>query len=290
MRLGKIQRGHTVFAGKGGCSACHRVQGVGPRTAPDLSDIGALRTPPALQRSLLDSNRGMLPINRPVRIETTDGQHHSRTPAERRHLFGADSSTIGTARLSAQVRHQNDGAGEDVADDIGRKTLTADEVADLVAYLLSLRGAQGTGLFCRTVASLLPSPCRPTRSTRRSHRNACCARPGAAELADLQRHLREPAIQPARRITPANVTSLEPKWVVQNQVFGAWQSSPLVVDGVMYLTQRPNDVMAVDAKTGALFWQYRYTPRRRRASAAAPTTAVSRCSATRCSWARSTRV
>jgi alcohol dehydrogenase (cytochrome c) len=32
------------------------------------------------------------------------------------------------------------------------------------------------------------------------------------------------------------------------------------VDGIMYLTQRPNDVMAVDAKTGRVFWLYRYTP------------------------------
>ncbi len=62
------------------------------------------------------------------------------------------------------------------------------------------------------------------------------------------------------QITPANVSNLEVKWVVQNQVFGAWQSSPLVVDGVMYLTQRPNDVMAVDARTGRLFWLYRHTP------------------------------
>lgn len=62
------------------------------------------------------------------------------------------------------------------------------------------------------------------------------------------------------QITPENVTNLESKWVVQNQVFGAWQSNPLVVDGIMYLTQRPNDVMAVDAKTGRLFWLYRYTP------------------------------
>ena len=52
----------------------------------------------------------------------------------------------------------------------------------------------------------------------------------------------------------ANVARLESKWVVQNQVFGAWQSNPLVVDGVMYLTQRPNDVMAVDARTGSLYF------------------------------------
>ena len=62
------------------------------------------------------------------------------------------------------------------------------------------------------------------------------------------------------QITPANVARLESKWVVQNQVVGAWQSNPLVVDGVMYLTQRPNDVMAIDAKTGSMYWLYRHTP------------------------------
>ena len=62
-----------------------------------------------------------------------------------------------------------------------------------------------------------------------------------------------------RQIRPSNVKNLELKWVLQNQVFGAWQSSPLVVDGIMYLTQRPNDVMALDAKTGRMFWLYRYT-------------------------------
>jgi alcohol dehydrogenase (cytochrome c) len=61
-----------------------------------------------------------------------------------------------------------------------------------------------------------------------------------------------------RQITPRNVGNLEQKWVLQGQVLGAWQSSPLVVDGMMYLTQRPNDVLALDAKTGRVFWQYRY--------------------------------
>ena len=62
------------------------------------------------------------------------------------------------------------------------------------------------------------------------------------------------------QVTPANVADLEMKWMVQNQVLGAWQSNPLVVDGVMYVTERPNDVMAIDAKSGAMYWLYRYTP------------------------------
>ncbi len=36
----------------------------------------------------------------------------------------------------------------------------------------------------------------------------------------------------------------------QAAVAGTWQTTPLVVDGIMYLTQRPNDVVALDAKTG----------------------------------------
>ena len=62
------------------------------------------------------------------------------------------------------------------------------------------------------------------------------------------------------QITAANVVDLESKWVLQNQVFGAWQSNPIVVDGIMYVTQRPNDVMAVDAVTGRVFWVYRHRP------------------------------
>ncbi len=61
------------------------------------------------------------------------------------------------------------------------------------------------------------------------------------------------------QITPANVNDLQVKWMLQNQVFGAWQTSPIVDDGIMYITQRPNDVLALDAVTGRVFWRYRYT-------------------------------
>jgi alcohol dehydrogenase (cytochrome c) len=61
------------------------------------------------------------------------------------------------------------------------------------------------------------------------------------------------------QITPANVKDLKLKWVYQGAQQGGWQSSPLVVDGIMYLTQRPNDVVALDARTGRAFWTYHQT-------------------------------
>jgi alcohol dehydrogenase (cytochrome c) len=61
-----------------------------------------------------------------------------------------------------------------------------------------------------------------------------------------------------KQIDRSNVKNLEMKWIYQGQVLGSWESSPLVLDGVMYFTQRPNDIVAVDAKTGRIFWIYKY--------------------------------
>ena len=60
------------------------------------------------------------------------------------------------------------------------------------------------------------------------------------------------------QVTPANIDDLRLQWVYQTAVAGPWQATPLVADGVMYLTQRPNDVVALDARTGRVFWIYRY--------------------------------
>ena len=60
------------------------------------------------------------------------------------------------------------------------------------------------------------------------------------------------------QIAPDNVGDLELQWVYQTPVMGTWQATPIVVDGVMYLTQRPNDIVALDARTGRVYWVYRY--------------------------------
>ena len=63
---------------------------------------------------------------------------------------------------------------------------------------------------------------------------------------------------PLTQITPANAKNLSLSWVYQSAVSGSWESTPLVVDGIMYVTQRPNDVVALDAVTGRVFWIYHY--------------------------------
>ena len=62
------------------------------------------------------------------------------------------------------------------------------------------------------------------------------------------------------QITPANVDDLELRWVFQAQSLQAFETSPLVVDGIMYLTEAPNTAVALDARLGRVFWTYEHTP------------------------------
>ncbi len=62
------------------------------------------------------------------------------------------------------------------------------------------------------------------------------------------------------QITPANVKNLDLQWMFQARSLEKFEATPLVVDGVMYTVQAPNDVVALDAVTGRVFWTYSYTP------------------------------
>jgi alcohol dehydrogenase (cytochrome c) len=61
------------------------------------------------------------------------------------------------------------------------------------------------------------------------------------------------------QITPENAKNLELKWVFQARWLDPYETTPLVVNGVLY-TMQGDDVVALDATNGRLFWIYRYTP------------------------------
>ena len=63
-----------------------------------------------------------------------------------------------------------------------------------------------------------------------------------------------------KQITPDNVKNLELQWVFQARSLEKYEATPIVVDGVMYTVQDPDDVVALDPATGRVFWMYNYTP------------------------------
>jgi putative heme-binding domain-containing protein len=137
--VGDVVRGRALFE-RTGCTSCHRAGPRGSRVAPDLSDIGATRAADALWRSLLDPNSAMRPINRPVKIVTKDG----RTINARRlnedtysvqiiddreqlmSLMKSDLREFTVLKTSAMPSYKD--------------KLTQQEIADIVSYLVSLKG------------------------------------------------------------------------------------------------------------------------------------------------------
>ena len=61
------------------------------------------------------------------------------------------------------------------------------------------------------------------------------------------------------QITPENVNRLHLKWVYQMKTTHHVETTPLVVDGIMYLSEPPSDVTALDTRTGRPFWKYTRT-------------------------------
>jgi alcohol dehydrogenase (cytochrome c) len=58
------------------------------------------------------------------------------------------------------------------------------------------------------------------------------------------------------QIDTHNVKDLHVKWLFQGRHQEKFETTPLVVDGVMYLTRPENDVFALDAETGRVLWTY----------------------------------
>jgi len=66
---------------------------------------------------------------------------------------------------------------------------------------------------------------------------------------------------PSDQITPDNVASLTPKWLFQHGVIDGVsnQTTPIIVDGTMYVTDSRGSVYALDALDGHLLWTYDVT-------------------------------
>ena len=65
---------------------------------------------------------------------------------------------------------------------------------------------------------------------------------------------------PLKQITPDNVGRLVPAWTFQADTMPlgrGFEGTPLMLDGVLYITGNNNFAWAIDARTGAQYWRYR---------------------------------
>jgi putative heme-binding domain-containing protein len=141
-------RGKEIFAGKGGCANCHQAEGTGGTSGPNLSAIGAPRggrgfvlppDPAALERSILDPNADIAVPFRMFQVTPKSGA------VVRGQLLNQDTFSVqlldGAQNLRSFMKSDLKEFGFLPSPMPSyRGTLTPQEVADVISYLLTLKG------------------------------------------------------------------------------------------------------------------------------------------------------
>ena len=307
---GNAENGEKIFRAM--CASCHRVNGVGGRLGPDLSRVGVGAVARDDRAADPRRHRRIRAGLRAGHADAADRPADRRREEERGPVLGPDH---GHARADPGLREGRDesGAERHAVGDAGvrlrpaqrqRSRRSAPLPAD--AARLRSRGPSSRRRHARrrlAAARLLLALLLVARRRRAAGAQQAPPPPlvTSQEILDglpadgsrwltfggnytNQRH------SPLTQITPANVNRLVPQWTFQTGTLGNFETTSLLRDNVLYVTGPQNVAWALDARTGRQIWRYRRElPDGPDRVLRAGQPRVRRCSATSCSWPRSTR-
>ena len=236
---GDATAGASIFFGSGHCSDCHTAQGRGGTNGPDLSRIGRLLTVAELNQSIEDpaarisAGYGMVDVtlrdgsvlrgfarNRTthsIDLQTFDGRLHLMLDAEYTKIFPDNPMASGMPTPMPPFGG------------------TAEQRRDLIAFLSTLGGVTvGPNLTAHESVN-------PEAASAVLH-----PRPG--DWPTYAGNVNGNRYSPLTSINVRNVSALRPAWV-HPLPYNDLETTPLVLDGVMYVTG-PNQVYAIDGRTG----------------------------------------
>ena len=235
---GDAAAGRAYFFGKGGCSGCHMIQGRGGILGPELTNVGrerrlrqiekALREPATSYRVVSVQTKAGGPIRGIVKNESNFDLQLLGLDG-RIHLFDKKNVTAIERETKSLMPAVHAGA---------------DETRDLLAFLTRLDG---------TTLPDLPPPTARAGSGGLSFADIAKPRPG--EWPTYNGQLGGNRHSPLKEINARNVAQLAPKWTFAIPNARRLEVTPLVVDGVMYVTAA-NEAFALDARTGRQIWHY----------------------------------
>ncbi len=237
---GDAANGQQLFFGAAGCSRCHMYRGQGGRLGPDLSRIGEAKTVRELQGIISQPHRDLVHGFETVEVRRRDGSQ----------LRG--------------VRKNEDTFSLQMMDETEKLHLLLKK--DLASFRLTGKSlmpeAAVSGPQMDNVIAFLKTAPPINLVTGRVHspENVSFERLKAADKEPQNwltywGDLRGTHYSRLSSITPANVRSLASTWSYQ---FGGTriETTPLVVDGVMFVTGPLNNAAALDARTGRAIWRY----------------------------------
>ena len=247
---GNPKNGETLFFGKAACASCHEVNGRGSIIAPDLSTAAAMPAE-AILKKLQDPSdvqrRRRGPRVGSITVTTKSGE--TITGLRR----NEDSFTLMLTDLTGKL-HILDKAS--LTNRIDKETsvmpsdfatrFSASELQDIVAYLKTLT----TRDLSKTSTAQIPDGPLTYNRIRNAQSEP---QNWLTYWGDYAGHHYTRLDQ----ITTSNVKNLQTKWAVQMPGDSILETTPIVVDGVMYTAGMPGQVFALDARTGMQIWSYK---------------------------------
>ncbi|WP_051670088.1 PQQ-dependent dehydrogenase, methanol/ethanol family [Bryobacter aggregatus] len=250
---GDPKKGEALYFGKASCFRCHEVNGRGGIVAPDLS--AAAGTPAeALKNKILKPNELIGGQKGPGMIEVVTAEGKTITGLRR----NEDSFVVQISERDGSF-HMLDKASLK-----SRKTietsmmpanyatrLSGEEIQDIVAYLKTLTARD----YAATVRGDLPAGGLSYERIRNASKEPQNWLTYWGDYAG--KHFSQ-----LQQITPANVKQLQAKWSVQMPGDSILETTPIVIDGIMYTAGMPGQVFALDARTGMQIWKYQRTQKK----------------------------
>jgi PQQ-dependent dehydrogenase (methanol/ethanol family) len=241
---GDVQSGSALFFGSAGCANCHTIRGRGGFPGPDLSNIGRVRSFRQLRESLVDPDAKIAEGYGGVTVITKSGQTIAGVARDNTNYAIQILDARGDLHrlLKADLREVVLRGGSLMPGDF-KQRLSSRDIEDLLAFLgrQSIRG---------NAAATVGTPA--STGARYDLIRAGAGADWLTYAGDYAAHRHSPL----KQITAANAGSLVSAWVYHVDGATHLEATPLVYDGVMYITNS-NEVHALDARTGRPIWKYR---------------------------------
>ena len=229
--------GEILFFGRGGCTACHEVDGLGRDLASDLSTAG-LKTPIDIRNAL---KHEPMP-QRFVSVTMAQGPRVSGI------VRGEDLFTLHIKQRDGKLAILQKDAIRSVASAVNPMLpppLSEPETDDIIAYL-SQRKARN---LAETVKLIPPAVLTYPRIAAPDVRNWVTHRGG----------LDGGNFSAQASINAAGAARLQARWSA-SLGDGATAATPLVVDGVIYISGAAGNIYAFDAQSGIPVWRFERRP------------------------------
>jgi len=240
---GDARAGRTLFFGAAGCSRCHMFGGQGGRLGPNLSRIGEEKNAAELRKAITDPNESLREGYQTAEVRTADGTAirgviknedtfslQMMDEGEKLHMFRkADLKEVTRPQRSLMPA----------------PNLSAEDVDNLIAFLKTAEPSE-----------IGPGPWTPSPDLNVSFQRIRNAREEPQNWLTYWGDYQGTHYSRLKSITPANVSSLSSQWSFQFAGTGV-ENTPIVVEGIMFVTGPLNNAAALDARTGRPIWRYK---------------------------------